>query len=91
MLLTPYNRQNIWFPHLEVAFFVSELQWVILIKIISLHKPFIFQFDPSKELAVFARIAYDANGERLSIVEEVDIKKERKFYEFILLHREVKY
>ena len=25
----------------------------------------------------------------MSIVEEVDVKKERKFYEYILLHREV--
>ena len=39
---------------------------------------------------MFARLAYDADGERLSIVEEVDEKKEKKFYEYILLHREVK-
>lgn len=40
---------------------------------------------------MFARIAYDAYNERLSIIEEVDEEKEkeRKFYEFIFLHREV--
>ncbi|XP_020604379.1 mammalian ependymin-related protein 1-like, partial [Orbicella faveolata] len=47
-----------------------------------------FQFDPSKDVAVFARISYDAYNERLSIVEEIDEKKEKKFYEYILLHRE---
>ncbi|KAL9954085.1 hypothetical protein ACROYT_G041579 [Oculina patagonica] len=45
-------------------------------------------FDPSKNTAVFARLSYDAHGERLSVVEEVDVKKERKFNEFIYLHRE---
>ena len=50
---------------------------------------FYFQFDPSKEVAVFARLSYDAYNERLSIVEEVDEDKEKKFYEYILLHREV--
>ena len=34
-------------------------------------------------------MSYDALGERLSIVEEFDNKKERKFYQFIFLHREV--
>jgi len=34
-------------------------------------------------------MSYDAIGERLSIVEEVDVKKERKFYEYIFLHKEV--
>lgn len=34
-------------------------------------------------------MSYDAIGERLSIVEEVDVKKEKKFYEFIFLHKEV--
>ena len=38
---------------------------------------------------MFARLSYDAFGERLSIVEEVDVKKERKFYEYIILYREV--
>ena len=38
---------------------------------------------------MFARITYDANGERLSIIEEIDEDKEKKFYEYILLHREV--
>lgn len=38
---------------------------------------------------MFARISYDAYNERLSIVEEIDEKKEKKFYEYILLHREV--
>lgn len=50
---------------------------------------FYFQFDPSKDFAVFATLAYDAPGERLSIVEEIDEDKEKKFYEYILLHREV--
>ena len=50
---------------------------------------FYFQFDPSKDFAMFARISYDAPGERLSIVEEIDEDKEKKFYEYILLHREV--
>ncbi len=48
-----------------------------------------FQFDPSKNTAVFARLSYDAHGERLSVVEEVDVQKQRKFYEYIYLHREV--
>ena len=35
-------------------------------------------------------MSYDAIGERVSIVEEVDYKKgRRKFYEFIFLHKEV--
>lgn len=34
-------------------------------------------------------MSYDAIGERLSIVEEVDVKEEKKFYEFIFLHKEV--
>ena len=34
-------------------------------------------------------MSYDAIGERVSIVEEVDYKKGRKFYEFIFLHKEV--
>ena len=34
-------------------------------------------------------MSYDALGERLSIVEEFDNKKERKFYQYIFLHREV--
>ena len=38
---------------------------------------------------MFARISYDAYEEKLSIVEEIDEKKARKFYEYILLHREV--
>jgi len=38
---------------------------------------------------VFARLAYDAYGEGLNIVEEVDVEKERTFFEYILLHREV--
>ena len=40
---------------------------------------------------MFARMMYDADNERLNIVEEVDVKKERKFYEYILLYREVNY
>jgi len=39
---------------------------------------------------MFAKISYDAEEERLSIVEEIDEKKEKMFYEYILLHREVK-
>ena len=54
-------------------------------------KTFSFQFDPSKDFAVFARIMYDAENERLNIVEEVDVKKERTFYEYILLYPEVNY
>ena len=50
---------------------------------------FYFKVDPSKDFSVFARLSYDAYGERLSIVEEVDVKKERKFYEYILLFKEV--
>ena len=38
---------------------------------------------------MFARIAYDAFNERLHVVEEVDVDKERKFYEYIFLYREV--
>ena len=34
-------------------------------------------------------MSYDALGERLSIVEEFDDKKGKKFYEFIFLHKEV--
>ena len=34
-------------------------------------------------------MSYDAKGERVSIVEEVDFKKDKTFYEFILLHQEV--
>ena len=34
-------------------------------------------------------MSYDAIGERVSIVEEVDYKKGKKFYEFIFLHKEV--
>ena len=52
---------------------------------------FYFQFDPSKDFAMFARISYDAFNERLSIVEELDEDKEKKFYEYILLHREVQW
>ena len=50
---------------------------------------FYFQVNPSKELSVFARLAYDQYEERIHIVEEVDVKKERTFYEYILLYREV--
>ena len=50
----------------------------------------LLQIDPSKDVAVFARLSYDAYGERLSIVEELDVKKEKKFYEYILLYREVR-
>lgn len=38
---------------------------------------------------MFARIAYDAFGERLHVVEEVDVAKQRTFYEYIFLYREV--
>lgn len=34
-------------------------------------------------------MSYDALGERVSIVEEFDDKKGKKFYEFIFLHKEV--
>ena len=34
-------------------------------------------------------MSYDALGERLSIVEEFDHGKERKFSELIFLHKEV--
>lgn len=40
---------------------------------------------------MLGRINYDAENQRISIVEEVDLfqKGKKYFYEYILLHREV--
>lgn len=52
---------------------------------------FSFQIDPSKNISALARVSYDAYGERLNVVEEVDVEEKRMFYEYIFLHREVIY
>ena len=52
---------------------------------------FYFQLNPSIDLALIAKIYYDALNKRVCIVEEIDDKGKKMFYKYILLHQEVQW